>query len=422
MRYDWNMTPTEREDRFVVFDQASASLVRVGTDIDQIYQQNNWNVQPRAGVIWDASKTGRTVIRAAYGVYVNQPTTNVVIGAIANPPLAIPLSYSGPVGFDSASSLARATGLAPSTVDPDFTNATTQSWNANVQQELMRSVAIMAGYFGGRGSHLRISRNINQPVDGVRPFPTLSPSSPILPATPLGNITQIEGSARSSYHALWVSLRGRISDSLRVTGSYTLANSRDYNSLNFQGVVVQDGYDLSGEWGPSDYDARHRAVATAIYELPFRGTPLVEGWQVAVIVQAQSGSPVNIVTSNSVLNGVANTVRPDVTGPITTIGEVERWFDTTPFVAANHFGNLPRNAVVGPRFDNTDLSIAKTTPVRGARVELRLEVFNLFNHPNFGQPGNIVGSRNFGVITSTRFPTGELGSSRQIQCSARVSF
>jgi hypothetical protein len=77
---------------------------------------------------------------------------------------------------------------------------------------------------------------------------------------------------------------------------------------------------------------------------------------------------------------------------------------------------------VGPRFDSTDLSLSKATPLQRTRVELRVDVFNLFNHANFGQPGNIVGSRNFGVITNTRFPTGELGSSRQIQCSARVTF
>ena len=422
-RYDWNMTPSEREDRFVVFDQATASLVRVGTDIDQIYSENNWNLQPRVGAVWDPSKNGRTIVRLAYGVYVNQPTTNVVAGAIANPPLVTPLSYSGPVGFDTASRLARATGLAPSTVDPHFTNATMQSWNVNLQRELMRNVALMTGYFGGRGRHLRISRNLNQPIDGgVRPFPALSASSPILPGVPLGNVTQIESSGRSSYRALWASMRGQLSDGLRVTGSYTLASSRDYNSLNNQGVVVQNGYDLPGEWGPSDYDARHRAVATAIYELPWTGSSLAEGWQIAVMVQAQSGSPVNIVTSNSTLNGVANTVRPDVAGPVTIIGDVNRWFDTTPFVATNDFGNLPRNAIVGPRFDTTDLSVSKTTRVRDARVELRVDVFNLFNHPNFGQPGAIVGSRNFGVITNTRFPTGELGSSRQVQCSARVTF
>lgn len=422
VRYEWNMTPTERDDRFVVFDQANGSLVRVGTDIDEIYHQNNWNLEPRAGIVWDPSRNGRTVARAAYGIYVNQPTTNVVAGATANPPLVTPLSYSGAVSLDNASSLARAAGLAPSTVDPHFTNATMQAWNVNVQQEIARNVAVMVGYVGGRGSHLRISRNINQPIGGVRPFASVSATSPILPGVPLGNITQIESSGRSSYRALWTSVHGRVSDRLRATVSYTLASSQDYNSLNNQGVVVQNGYDLPGEWGPSDYDARHRAVATAVYQFPFTGSLLVEGWQVALMVQAQSGSPVNIVTSNAVLNGVANTVRPDVTGPIATIGTVEQWFDTAPFIAANHFGNLPRNAVVGPRFDNTDLSLSKMSRIQGMRLELRVDLFNLFNHANFGQPGSIVGSRNFGVITNTRFPTGELGSSRQIQCMARVTF
>ncbi len=142
-----------------------------------------------------------------------------------------------------------------------------------------------------------------------------------------------------------------------------------------------------------------------------------------MIVQAQSGSPVNIVTSNSALNGIANTVRPDVTGPITTIGDRATMVRHGAFRSREPFRQpRPETPSIGPRFDNTDLSIAKMTPVHGTRVELRVDVFNLFNHPNFGQPGNIVGSRNFGVITSTRFPTGELGSSRQIQCSARITF
>jgi hypothetical protein len=85
----------------------------VGTDIDHIYGENNWNLQPRVGAIWDPSRSGRTIVRLAYGVYVNQPTTNVVAGAIANPPLVTPLSYSGPVGFDNASRLRAPPGLLP---------------------------------------------------------------------------------------------------------------------------------------------------------------------------------------------------------------------------------------------------------------------------------------------------------------------
>jgi hypothetical protein len=131
---------------------------------------------------------------------------------------------------------------------------------------------------------------------------------------------------------------------------------------------------------------------------------------------------VNIVTSASMINGIANTVRPDVIGAVRTVGRIDQWFDTSVFVATNRFGNLTRNAVVGPGFSNTDLSIAKTTTLRGIRLELRGECFNLFNHSNFGQPGNIVGSPNFGVITNTRFPTGEIGSSRQLQLAARLMF
>jgi hypothetical protein len=119
---------------------------------------------------------------------------------------------------------------------------------------------------------------------------------------------------------------------------------------------------------------------------------------------------------------VPNTVRPDVTGPIRTLGSVDEWFDRSVFVAANRYGNLGRNAVVGPGFRNADLSVVKNVSIDPIRLELRADVFDLFNHPNFGPPGTIVGSPTFGRITRTRLPTGEAGSSRQIQLAARVSF
>jgi hypothetical protein len=90
-----------------------------------------------------------------------------------------------------------------------------------------------------------------------------------------------------------------------------------------------------------------------------------------------------------------------------------------------HFGNLGRNAILGPAFSDTDLSIIKNVRLSGqARVQLRVEVFNVFNQANFGQPGRIatVGSTSFGVITNTRFPTGDSGSARQVQFAAKVLF
>jgi hypothetical protein len=407
----------------VVFDAETVSLLRVGVDTDdEIYAQNNRNFEPRAGIAWDLSGNGRTVVRGAYGLAVDEPSTTAVRNTAANPPFAAPLTAAGQIALNAAIDSARPAGLSPATVDAHFRNASLHAWNVNVQRQLADDFAALAGYFGSRGRQLRISRNINQPVDGVRPYPALAPSSPILPGAALGNITQVESSGFSSYHGLWLGATKRLSAGLQFDASYTWSKSLDTNSLNSSGFAVQDSYDIPNQYGLSDFDARHRFVLSGLYELPFSGHPLTRGWQFAAIVQAQSGNPLNIVTSNSALTGVPNTVRPDITGPVRVIGSVDQWFDPSVFVAANHFGNLGRNAVIGPGFRTTDLSVMKTLRTGRVRVQLRVDAFNLFNHANFGPPGNLVGSPTFGKITRTRFPTGEAGSSRQIQLGAKVAF
>jgi hypothetical protein len=423
LRYEWNMTPTERYDRFIVFDPESNSLLRVGEHLDKIYQENSTNFQPRLGIAWDLSGNGRTVVRAAFAILVDQPMTSVVLGTAANPPLAVPLILTGTVRLDNAATLARVAGLAPQSVDQNFQNAYMQSWNLNVQRELRPDLAVTIAYIGSKGTHLILKRNINQPIDGVRPFPALSSASPILPGMAVANITEVGSSGSSNYHALWVSATQRLRRGFQFTTSYTWSKSLDYNSFSTQGVVVQNGYDVRGDRGLSDFDARHRFVLSGLYELPFKGNQLTKGWQLAAIVQAQSGNPVNIVTSNSTVNGVANTLRPDLTGPINIIGEVDQWFDTSSFTAVTRFGSLGRNVVTGPAFINTDFSIVKNTDIgEKLRVQFRAEFFDLFNRANFGQPGNVVGSPSFGRIVNTRFATGESGSSRQIQFALKLMF
>ena len=425
-RYEWNVTPSERDDRFVVFDAPTASLLRIGTDRPLVYRQNNDNVEPRIGVAWDVSRDGRTLLRAAYVVAAEQPMVNAVANLTANPPFGAPLTVTGTVPVDTAFAQAGAAGgLAPITVDPDYRNSVTHAWNVNFQRELARHTSVMIGYVGTRGEQLRLTRNINQPINGTRPYSSLSRQSPILPGTPLGNITQVESSGKSRYRALWASVTRRLSSGLQFSGGYTWSRSLDSNSLSSPPatITVQNGYDIGGSWGPSDFDVRHRFALRSSYELPFDSDPLLRHWQVAAILQAQSGSPLNIVTSNASLTGVPNTVRPDVTGPIRIIGDVGEWFDTSVFVPVNGFGNLGRNAVVGPGFESLDVSISKSIVVTSrTKMQLQADVFNVFNHPNLGQPGRIVGSPNFGVITNTRFPPGDSGSSRQIQLGFKLLF
>jgi Carboxypeptidase regulatory-like domain len=423
LRYEWHVTPTEQDDKFVVFDAATASLVRVGVDVPRIYRQNNLNFEPRLGIVWDALRDGRTVLRAAYTRTVDQPGTTAVRDTAGNPPYGVPLTASGPLTLASAIDATMPVGLAPSTVDPNFRNASLQSWNVNVQRQIGRDAAVTIGYQGSAGSNLRITANINAPVNGVRPFPAVSASSPILPGTPLGNIMQVESAGFSTYHGGWISFTKRLSRGLQVDASYTRSKSLDTNSLNSTGFAIQNPADIANEYGLSDFDARNRFVLSGSYSLPFRSHVLTRGWQLAVVAQSQSGNPVNIVTSTSSVNGLPNTVRPNVTGPIRIVGSVNEWFDPSVFTAVNGYGSLGRNVVIGPGFNNVDLSATKDFRFAGGpRLQFRADVFDVFNHPNFGPPGNIVGSPTFGMITRTRLPTGEAGSSRQIQLAVRMAF
>src|SRR5262249_28157448 len=351
-----------------------------------------------------------------------------------NPPLAVPLTFNGAVRLNSALTTALNPGnaspaLAPASVSHDFENSYIQSWNLNVQREVTPTLGVMVGYFGSKGTNLRLSRNLNQFANGVRPFPTISSQSPILPSRGIGNITDIASIGSSNYNALWISANKRLSKGLQFNASYTFSKSLDYNSLNSQGAVIQDRLNARGDRGLSDFDARHRFVISAIYELPFKGNRLVEGWQVTTIAQLQSGNPVNLVVGNALLlqagnpalaalngslfTGVA-TLRPDVVGSITVTGNPDQWFSNLvwdprlasacpasstfalPVAVVNgkavgHFGNLGRNVIIGPDFKNLDFSVVKTTRITEAvKVQFRSEFFDLFNHANFGQPGRVV--------------------------------
>jgi carboxypeptidase family protein/TonB-dependent receptor-like protein len=445
VRLDSNLAPTDTQNRFVVFDTATGSLVRVGSGARSSLYDNSHDVSPRLGVIWDPTRDGRMAVRAAYARTIDQPVTNAVTPLASNPPLAQPLTFAGNIRLDSAQATALSGGLAPNSISPDFQGAHMQTWNVNVERQMFTSTSVMVGYFGSKGSDLRIPRNINQFVNGVRPFPTVSASSSILPGTPLGNIVEIDALGVSHYKGLWVSANQRLSRGLQFDASYTLSKSTDYNSLSESVVRIQDSFNIARDLAPSDYDARHRFVINTIYMLPFSGNALAEGWQIGGIVQAQTGNPVNLVTNIGTFNGVVNTLRPDLIGKLNVVGDPNKWFDNTvcdPRIAGSctassvfalpvspdgtfHFGNLPRNSVYGPGFRNVDLSITKNTPMAGKmRTQLRIEIFNLFNTANYGQPTRIatVGSTSFGVITNTRFPTGDSGSARQVQFAAKVLF
>jgi hypothetical protein len=294
----------------------------------------------------------------------------------------------------------------------------------------------MIGYFANKGTDLNVGRNYNQPTKGVRPYPALSASSPIAPGRPLGNILVYESDSNSSYNALWVTAQKSLSHGLQFNASYTWSKSIDELSRNEQAAsaVIQDSYNIRGDRGLSDFDARHRFVLSTVYDLPFKGNRIVRGWQISLIEQIQSGNPINFHTTNTAFTG-AGTLRPNVTDAVMT-GYTPARNGNASFVTyiqnpgafqdqGAAFGNLGRNVIIGPGFSNLDIALVKNTRITEHLTwQIRADAFDLFNQANFNQPNATVsaGSTTFGLISATRFAPGDSGSSRQLQVAMKIIF
>jgi hypothetical protein len=209
---------------------------------------------------------------------------------------------------------------------------------------------------------------------------------------------------------------------------------------------------------------RNHIAGIAVYNLPFKGNRLKEGYQLSSIFQWQTGNPVNIVSGSEPWNGLTGDARPTLVGhyvrqkrqlagvanvtlisnPGTTLygGSV---CDATNYTSSCIFevrgtqasataatapsaytglGTMQRNAITGPGYADLDMSGEKDTKLVGERLSfnLRVDAFDILNHPSFGQPSGNVQSATFGQITSTRFATSDGGSSRQLQISGKFVF
>lgn len=449
-RFEWNGTPVEGEDRFVVFQPATVSLVQVGTNgVSHVYGQN-FNYEPRLGVAWDVGGKGKTVVHTAYGILYNQPETNLVTGLAANPPFAVPVSLatstpSSALTMQNAFAQAqRAKSIAPYSVAPNFKNPQIQSYNLIVQQQLSSTMGLQLGYIGSKSTHLQMYLNENQPVSGVRPYKALSSSSPVDPGLTLTNVMESASVGNGNYNALWVTVNKNLGNNLQFSTSYTWSKSLDYNSYNLASLTYgtpQDSLNPRGDYGPSDFDVRNRWVLSGVYTLPFKSNRLVSGWQFSLINSLQTGNPFTIHTTLA-NNGNANLTRPNLLGrvPISHTRLSNGNVQYIPQTICNApvsgclfsspgagFGDMRRAALFGPGFQDLDLALAKDTKItERLTFQLRTDAFNLLNHPNFGQPSlnfSPTGAPGvFGQLASTRFPVGDSGSSRQIQVSARVIF
>jgi hypothetical protein len=459
-RFEWFGTPTFGNAKAVIFDAAAVTLNQIGTGGYNSPYKQNYNYQPRLGFSYDLFGNNRTVLRGGYGYMADQPLSGLVTGLSNNPPYTARVAFTAAGGtatltntatstnlpaipIENLYAAASATAISVSTVDPKYKNAYTETFNLNLQTELPMHIGLTAGYYGSVGKHLRSSQNINQifPTTGARAFTKISATSPIAANAALNaNVTQASSNGISNYNAIWINARKNASHGLQFGLTWQYSKSMDLGST--AGTSFTDITQPRLNYALSDFDLRHRISGNAIYALPLKGNRLVEGFRLASIVQWQTGNPLNITTT-STYTGTAGVQHPNLIAPIayakdyTSSGTVN-WFSNpgssvcatavagcTFQLPSTGFGNMGRNAATGPGFADVDLSIYKDTKItERVLFQLRLDTFDLFNHPSFSNPGTsaTVGSASFGVITATRFPVGDLGSSRQLQIAGKFIF
>ena len=447
-RFEWNGTPTEGANRMIIFDPTQPWLVQTRTNgYGGIFKQN-YNFEPRLGFAYDVFGNAHTVLRGGYAYLSDQPVSGVATNLTTNPPLSNPVTYTTSattptIPVSSLYASAAAAGIALNSTNLNFKNAYTETYNFNIQQQLPYGIVSSIGYYGSVGRHLRARTNQNQPnAAGVRPFLKLAANSPVDPNVSINvNIPEANNVGSSNYNAMWVTATKTFGNGLSFNMNYNWSKSLDTNSLGSQGgYTFQDSTNPGNNYGPSDFDTRNHYAANAVYALPFKRNRFVSGIQFSTIFQYQTGNPVNL-TNTSTFTGVSGLIRPNLVGPIVTnkiqngattnVNFIQSTVCPTTGVVAgcsfqnttNSLGNMSRNKIFGPGFADLDVSGEKDTKITEfLTFKLRADAFDIFNHPNFGQPSGSTTSSSFGQISSTRFAISDGGSSRQLQISGKFVF
>jgi hypothetical protein len=419
------------------------TLVRDGRLGAGLVRPDKNNFAPRAGLAY--SMTPKTVLRAGFGTFYNvldmgnsiydmsrtlagllRQSQNVPIPDLT---LSAPfrgLTSSGPIVLVQPLILANSGNMRSTYVN---------EWTATVQRSLTQNVVMEVAYVGSETHRLKRFGSLNMPQPGPGAIDQRRPWKQY------GYDQYPDSIGNGNYNALQVRIEKRFSAGMTLLSNYTYAKSIDDTS----GVRTTGGDVLTAnnpfclnscERARSTFDARHRWVTSGFVELPFgqgkrylSSAPAVVnaiagGWQLGGILTLQTGFPFTPVSGTdqaNMSNGLGITERPDATGisPKLDNPQPNLWFNKAAFAlpAVYTLGNSGRNNVTGPGLTELDLSMMKRFRIT-ERVgsELRWDVFNVANHPNFASPNANLSSAAYGTISST------VVDSRQMQLALRISF
>jgi TonB dependent receptor-like, beta-barrel len=451
LRYEMMTLPRDVNGR----DSALINMTDRTAMTGQLYEGSDTNnLSPRAGFAWNLTGDGLTSLRGGYGMYFNTNSSQNLIVTVTNPPATPRVVFPNPT-FPNPP-FERTSGLSVRPMQWDIETPRVQVWNLSLQREIFGNTAITIGYAGSRGEHLWRSNDVNTaaPITGPDGQPTFPPGAPRM-NTAWTTIELKSSDGDSWYRALILEARRRWSNGFMFQSSYTWAKSEDTTQAStFFSDATNGTTSAFPEFIPdynkglSDFHAEHNWVLNFSYDLPFgdrTGTAgaFLNGWRLSGIVNVRSGSPLTVFVQNnrsrslwqpSLGPGIGRdrpSYAPGFDADVAVTGDPAAWFNPAAFVLqpAGTFGNTGRGDFLGPDLRTVDLAVAKDSVWQllgdGGRLELRLEVFNLFNRANFGPPQLIA----FAGAADNEQPLASFGrirhtitSARQVQLGVRVRF
>jgi outer membrane receptor protein involved in Fe transport len=431
----------ETTGQFVVAsDDAMIAGVHVGRYL-QTYSKRD--IGPRFGFAYDVKGNGRTVVRGGFGVFWNFTPGGTSSSKAQNPPFLqstsltpSPTSYGNnlllrdglppPPGVDPSRP---ASGSTRSIFDINFRDAYARQWNINVQRSLATNYMVEVAYVGSQGRQMLVKGDPNQapPVVGVTDANVNRPYRQLAPA--LRTIGQVQSTGTLDYNALLLKFQRRFANNFSFLNSYTWGKAIDLNSDNDGNVTLTNVYDPQYNRGPADYDIKHTFSSSWVYEFPWAREKAYGGWQVSGILLLRSGLPLTVTTAQGVQStGTGNRPNRICDGNLPN-PTIDRWFDTSCFVPTaditGTYGDAGRGIIRGPGSFNIDASLIKNTRLGRYNTEVRVEAFNLLNHPQFANPNTTIGNAAVGTISAMLSnPSCSLcgTTERQVQLALKVRF
>lgn len=451
LRWDLNPALTGKNgnnDPFTVTGLNNPAALSLAPRGAPLYATTYSNFAPRFGAayqVWQG-QTWATVLRAGLGIFYDLGT-----GSLGQVTSGFPYVASNPfygIAFPLSSQQALPPGFslqppvsAPMFVaDPSLKLPRTYQWNVAIEQAMGPGQSLSITYLGALGRDL------------LRPYDLSNPNSNF------SLVSVTTNGAQSDYEAVQIKYQRRLTHGLQALGSYAFSHSIDNASSDSSYYTPTLIANPNIDRGNSDFDVRHSVTGALTYDVPdpLHGEPgsaIFRNWSLDNFLTARSALPVDLIATTSVIDGVQFNARPDVVGGIPPYLYGSQYpggkiLNNTPGVGGagclgpfcpppnGAQGDLGRNVLRAFGVWQDDLTVRRQIHFTDrVGLQFRAEFFNVFNHPNFGPPMNLLTSPLFGLSTQTLAnslgtggigggfnPLYQLGGSRSIQLALKLQF